>query len=61
METRIKRKLRTRIARVKAKEVNSVLAYAASFMLTGVPPIVCESVINEFYSSVRKSISTIIH
>ncbi len=61
METNIKRKLRTRIARVKAKEVNSVLAYAASFMLTGVPPIVCESVINEFYSSVRKSISTIMH
>jgi hypothetical protein len=61
METRIKRKLRSRIARVKAREVNSVLAYAASFMLTGVPPIVCESVINEFYSSVKKSISTIMH
>jgi hypothetical protein len=47
--------------RLKAPELSSVLAYAASMMLTGVPPFVCESVITEVYSSVIKSISSIIH
>jgi hypothetical protein len=47
--------------KIKAPEISSVLAYAASFMLTGVPPAVCESVITEVYSSVKKSISSIIH
>jgi hypothetical protein len=47
--------------RWKTPEFSSVLAYAASLMLTGVPPAVCESVINEVYISVKKSISSIIH
>jgi hypothetical protein len=47
--------------KLKAPEISSVLAYAASLMLTGVPPAVCESVITEVYSSVKKSISSIIH
>ena len=57
------RKIRDRftLQRLKAPELSSVLAYAASLMLTGVPPVVCESVINEVYVSVKKSISSIIH
>jgi hypothetical protein len=49
------------LRKLKAPEISSVLAYAASLMLTGVPPAVCESVISEVYSSVKKSISSIIH
>jgi hypothetical protein len=56
------RKIKDRFAlQIKAPELSSVLAYAASFMLTGVPPVVCESILNEVYSSVKKSISSIIH
>ena len=51
---------RSRQYRFKAQELNSVIAYAASLMLTGVPPAVCESVLAEFYCSVRKSLHTII-
>ena len=49
------------LQRLKAPEISSVLAYAASLMLTGVPPAVCESVITEVLSSVKKSVSSIIH
>jgi hypothetical protein len=56
----MKRKERSRQYRFKAKELNAVIAYAASFMLTGVPPVVCESVLTEFYCSVKKSLNTII-
>jgi len=49
------------LQRLKAPEISSVLAYAASFILSGIPPAVCESVISEVYSSVKKSISSIIH
>jgi hypothetical protein len=45
---------------IKAKEVNSVLAYAASLVLTGIPPVVCESVISEVFLSVKRSISSIL-
>jgi hypothetical protein len=57
------RKIKNRFAlqRLKAPEFSSVLAYAASLMLTGVPPAVCESVITEVYSSVKKSLSSILH
>jgi len=57
------RKIRNRfiLQKIKTPELSSVLAYAASLMLTGVPPAVCESVITEVYSSVKKSISSIIH
>jgi hypothetical protein len=54
-------KRRSRLYRVPAKELNSVLAYAASLMLNGIPTIVCETVINELYISVRKSISSLIN
>lgn len=37
--------------------VTSGVAFVASFMLNGVPPIVCESVIHNMYSSVKKSAS----
>ena len=46
--------------RLRTKELNSVLAYAASLMLTGVPPEVCESALTGFYTSVRKSFSSIL-
>jgi hypothetical protein len=57
------RKIKDRFAlqKIKAPELSSVLAYAASFMLTGVPPVVCESVLNEVYNSVKKSIASILH
>jgi hypothetical protein len=57
------RKIKNRFTpqRLKTPEVSSVLAYAASLMLTGVPPAVCESVIAEVFSSVKKSVSSIIH
>jgi hypothetical protein len=46
---------------IKGAELNTVIAYAASFMLSGVPPLVCESVLTELYSSVKKSIGSILH
>jgi hypothetical protein len=49
-----------RVYRIKVQEVNSVLALAASFMLTGVPPEVCESVISDLYVSVKKSLHTLL-
>jgi hypothetical protein len=42
-------------------EITSVIAHAASLVLTGVPPAVCECVLTEMYSSVKKSISSIMH
>ena len=45
--------------RLKFKQLNSILAYAAALMLTGVPAVVCESVLDEVYCSVRKSIERI--
>lgn len=55
-----KRQFQKAVHRLKAAELNSVIAYAASLMLTGVPPLVCESVLNDLYCSVRKSLHTII-
>jgi hypothetical protein len=57
------RKIKDRFAihRLKVPELSSVLACAASLMLTGIPPAICESVITEVYSSVKKSITSIIH
>jgi len=55
------RKIKNRFnLQIKAKELNSVIAYAASLMLTGVPPVVCESVLTEVFSSLKKSIDSII-
>lgn len=45
--------------RYTVKEVNSLIAYAASLVLTGVPPLVCESVLDGFYCSVRKSLGRV--
>lgn len=42
--------------RIGLKEVNSILAHAAALMLTGVPAVVCESVLEEFYGAVRRSL-----
>jgi hypothetical protein len=54
------KKLLSRQYRFKVQEVNSMIAYAASLMLTGVPPAVCESVLTGFYCTVKKSIGTIL-
>jgi hypothetical protein len=45
--------------RFRLKGLNSILAHAAALMLTGVPPVVCETVLDEVYCSVRKSIERI--
>jgi hypothetical protein len=45
--------------KLELKRLNSILACAASLVLTGVPPIVCESVLDEVYCSVLKSIERI--
>ena len=55
-----KNKERTRQYRFNAKELNSVIAYAASMVLSGVPPVVCESVLTEFYCSLKKSLGNIL-
>jgi hypothetical protein len=41
------------------KDINRLMACAAALMLTGVPAVVCESVLDEVYCSVRKSIERI--
>jgi hypothetical protein len=46
--------------RIKTKEFHSVLAFAASLVLTGVSPLVCESVISEVVCSVKRSLSSIL-
>lgn len=53
-------KVNLRLRSVRVKSINSVIAHAASLMLTGIPPIVCESVITELYCSVRKSIEALV-
>lgn len=45
--------------RYRLREINRIMAYAAAMMLTGVPAVVCETVLDEFYCSVRKSIERI--
>jgi hypothetical protein len=35
--------------------INVCLGYLASMMLTGVPPVVCESVLNELLVSFKKT------
>jgi hypothetical protein len=60
MTTTGKRGQKFRLNRFNVKEVNSVLAYAASLVLTGVPANVCESVLTGFYCSVKKSLEIII-
>ena len=47
---------RTKQRRYTIKEMNSLIACAASLLLTGIPPLVCESVLDEFYISLKKSL-----
>ena len=60
MLVRRKKGQNERVYRIRVGEVNSVLALAASFMLTGIPPAVCESVISDIYCSVRKSLHSLL-
>ena len=48
-----------RKVRFRIKGIHAVLAYAASLVLTGVPPEVCESVLDELICSVKSSIQRI--
>jgi hypothetical protein len=41
--------------------VTSSVAYLASFMLNGVPPMVCESFLKSFYTSLKKSTGGLRH
>lgn len=45
--------------RVNRRQLSAVVACLASMMLNGVPPQVCESVLDEVYTSVRKSFERI--
>jgi hypothetical protein len=49
-----------RFDKFNSKKVNAVLGYAASLMLAGVPPEVCENTITEVVTTVRKSIASLI-
>ncbi|WP_162944538.1 hypothetical protein [Flavisolibacter nicotianae] len=42
--------------RFRLRGINSILAHAAALMLSGVPAVLCETVLEEVYCSVRKSI-----
>jgi hypothetical protein len=57
----MKKHYKFRLHRFKVKGMNTVLAYAASMMLSGIPPEVCESTISEVYCSVKKSIAGLLH
>ena len=41
------------------KDLNSILAYAASMMLTGVPPVVCDLLLEEVFGVMRESLGKI--
>lgn len=53
---RIKNKV---LRKFSAKELNSMIAQAAALMLTGIPAVVCETVLDEFYCSLRKGIERV--
>lgn len=42
--------------RFRLRDIHSILAHAAALMLSGVPAVVCETVLEEVYCSVKKSI-----
>lgn len=46
-------------AKIRWSGINSILAHAAALMLTGVPAVVCETVLDEVVTSVKKSIERI--
>ena len=53
----VMKKYKLGIQDIDIKGMNKILAYAASLMLAGISPEVCESTITEVYCSVKKSIS----
>lgn len=56
----LKRGQRSRFRRLQTRELHAMIAYAASLMLSGVPPEVCESALTNFYCSVKKSLHSIV-
>jgi hypothetical protein len=46
---------------INRKVVNAVVGYVVSLTLTGVSPYVCESLLDTFLSSVRKSKDQLLH
>lgn len=55
----MKRSVGNNVKRMRLKGLNTILAHAAALMLTGIPAVVCESVLDEVYCSVKKSIERI--
>ncbi len=49
-----------KLPHVNMKRINAMIAYTAALVLTGVPPVVCQSVIDEFYCTLKKSVDKII-
>ena len=49
-------KYKRRAQRISPQKINTLLAYAASFMLTGIPPQVCESVLNDVIETIKLKI-----
>ena len=50
---------RSRIIQFRKRDLNEAIALVASFILTGVPPIVCESVLDEVVTSIKKKIGVL--
>lgn len=58
---RINHKIETLASgQINFRSVNALLGYIASLMLCGVSPMVCESVIDNFCQSVKKSTSNLL-
>jgi hypothetical protein len=48
-----------RLKQFRRRDVNVVIAMVASFVLTGIPPIVCETVLDEVVTSIKKKIGVL--
>lgn len=46
-----------RVRQLRKKDVNKVISLAVSFMLNGVPPIVCETVLEEVVTSIKRKVA----
>ena len=51
---------KARFRQVRKKDVNIMIAFAASFLLNGVPPIVCETVLEEVVTTIKKKMAIVL-
>jgi hypothetical protein len=49
------------VRQLRKKDVNKVISLAVSFMLNGVPPIVCETVLEEVVTSLKRKVGASLH